>query len=171
MPSSPVTEEDGGVQAPERDLEAELGELEDRYKRARADLENYRKRSEREVERRVGEARDTINREWLEAVDSVERALRVGEPENPMFEGLRRVLEQMEAVLDRSGIERVGTVGEPFDPERHEAVGVFDTDEHADRSVIEVARSGYAAGDRVLRPAQVIVARNPARSEPGKGEG
>jgi molecular chaperone GrpE len=170
MPSSPVTE-DGTVEAPERDLEAELAELEDRFKRARADLENYRKRSEREVERRVGEARDAINREWLEAVDSVERALRLGEPENPMFEGLRRVLEQMEAVLDRYGIERVGTVGEAFDPERHEAVGVVDTDEHADRSVIEVARSGYAAGDRVLRPAQVIVARKPAPSEPGEREG
>ena len=119
----------------------------------------------------MGEARDAINREWLEAVDSVERALRLGEPENPMFEGLRRVLEQMEAVLDRYGIERVGTIGEPFDPERHEAVGVVDTDEHADRSVIEVARSGYAAGDRVLRPAQVIVARKPAPSEPGEREG
>jgi molecular chaperone GrpE len=170
MPSSPVTEE-GAVEAPERDLEAELAELEDRFKRARADLENYRKRSEREVERRVGEARDEINREWLEAVDSVERALRLGEPQNPMFEGLRRVLEQMEAVLNRHGIERVGTVGETFDGERHEAVGVVDTDEHADRSVIEVARSGYAADDRVLRPAQVIVARKPNPSEPGEREG
>jgi molecular chaperone GrpE len=170
MPSSPVTE-DGAVEAPERDLEAELAELEDRFKRARADLENYRKRSERDLERRVGEARDAINREWLEAVDSVERALRVAEPENPMFEGLRGVLEQMEAVLDRYGIERVGTVGEAFDPERHEAVGVVDTDDRADRSVVEVARSGYAAGDRVLRPAQVVVARKPVPTEPGEREG
>jgi molecular chaperone GrpE len=77
----------------------------------------------------------------------------------------------MDSVLDRSGIERVGTAGEGFDPERHEAVGVIDTDEHADRSVIDVQRSGYAAGDRVLRPAQVIVARKPAPSEPGEREG
>jgi molecular chaperone GrpE len=170
MPSSPVTEE-GSVEAQERNLEAELAELEDRFTRARADLENYRKRTERDVQRRVGEARDEINREWLQAVDSVERALRLGEPQNPMSEGLRRVLEQMEAVLNRHGIKRVGTVGEAFDPERHEAVGVVDTDDHADRSVIEVARSGYASGDRVLRPAQVIVARKPAPSEPGESEG
>jgi molecular chaperone GrpE len=88
-----------------------------------------------------------------------------------MFEGLRGVREQMESVLDRYGIERVGTVGEVFDPERHEAVGVLDSDEHADRSVVEVARSGYAAGDRVLRPAQVIVARQPAPSKHEEGEG
>jgi molecular chaperone GrpE len=169
MPSSPVT--DDGVEAPERDLEAELAQLEDRFKRARADLENYRKRSARDLERRVGEARDAINREWLEAVDSVERALRVAEPENPVFEGLRGVLEQMEAVLSRYGIERVGAVGEAFDPERHEAVAVVDTDDHADRSVVEVARSGYAAGHRVLRPAQVVVARKPVRSDPGEREG
>jgi molecular chaperone GrpE len=166
-----VTDDDGAVEAPERNFEAELADLDDRFKRARADLENYRKRSEREVERRVGEARDAVNREWLEAVDSVERALRVSDPGNALFEGLRRVLEQMNAVLERSGIERVGTVGEGFDPERHEAVGVVDTDEHADRSVIEVERSGYAAGDRVLRPARVVVARKPAPSEPGEREG
>ena len=73
MPSSPVTE-DGTVEAPERDLEAELAELDDRFKRARADLENYRKRSEREVERRVGEARDAITREWLDVPSTASSA-------------------------------------------------------------------------------------------------
>jgi molecular chaperone GrpE len=69
------------------------------------------------------------------------------------------VLEQMEAILARHGIERVGAAGERFDPDRHEAVSVVDTDEVPDRTVMEVARSGFAAGDRVIRPAQVVVAR------------
>jgi molecular chaperone GrpE len=72
-------------------------------------------------------------------------------------EGLRAVLEQMEAILARQGVERIGAAGERFDPERHEAVGVQPTTELPDRTVVEVARSGFARGDRVLRPAQVIV--------------
>lgn len=171
MPNSPVSEEDGAIDAPERDLEAEIADLDDRFKRARADLENYRKRSEREFERRVTEARDAITGDWLDVVDSVERGLRVADPENPMSEGFRHLLEQMEAILDRYGISRFGGVGEPFDPERHEAVGVRESDERPDMTVVDVARSGYAAGDRVLRPAQVVVARKPTASAPEEREG
>jgi molecular chaperone GrpE len=155
MPSSPETEELEQAQA-------ELERLDDRYKRALADLDNYRKRSGREVDRRVEESGDAMLRDWLDAVDSVERALRM-EPENPLFEGLRSVLEQMEAILDRYGVTRVGAPGEPFDPERHEAIGVVNTDELPDRSVATVARSGYAMDDRLLRPAQVIVAQREQR--------
>jgi molecular chaperone GrpE len=136
--------------------------MEDRYKRALADLDNYRKRSAREADRRVEEGREAVMRDWLEAVDSVERALRM-EPTNPLFEGLRAVLEQMEAILARHGVERVGEAGERFDPERHEAIGVQPSHEVPDGTVLEVARSGFRIGDRVLRPAEVVVSR---REEP-----
>jgi molecular chaperone GrpE len=148
-------------------LEAELSRMEDRYKRALADLDNYRKRSTREVERRVGESKEALLRDWLETVDSVERALAMQpEPENPVALGLRAVLEQMGAVLERQGVERIGAVGEHFDPERHEAVGVRATDDLPNRTVVDVTRSGYSLGDRMLRPAQVIV----SRSERSEGE-
>jgi molecular chaperone GrpE len=137
-----------------------LAGMEDRYKRAVADLDNYRKRSARDFERRVEEATDALQREWLEALDSVERALRL-EPESPLLEGLRAVLEQMEAILARRGIQRIGAPGEPFDPERHEAVGISENADVPDQTVLDVARSGFAVGDRVLRPAQVIVSRRP----------
>jgi molecular chaperone GrpE len=136
----------------------ELARLEDRYKRALADLDNYRKRAGREVERRVQEAREALLRDWLEAVDSVERALRM-DPESPVSAGLRPVLEQMEAILARQGVHRIGAPGEPFDPERHEAVAVRASDEAPDGTVLEVVRSGFMLGDRVLRAAQVVVAR------------
>jgi molecular chaperone GrpE len=155
--------EDGQIATEsQRDLEAELAQMEDRYKRALADLDNYRKRSVREADRRVEEGREAVMRDWLEAVDSVERALRM-EPTNPLFEGLRAVLEQMEAILARHGVERVGEAGEPFDPERHEAIGVQPSHEVPDGTVLEVARSGFRIGDRVLRPAEVVVSR---REEP-----
>jgi molecular chaperone GrpE len=163
MPNSPESEqqEDGAaVEAPERDLAAEVEQLEDRYKRALADLDNYRKRSAGEIQRRVTESSEALLREWLEAVDSVERALVMADPDSPVSLGLQAVLEQMEAILERQGVSRIGSPGEHFDPERHEAVAVVAASgDTPDRTIVEVARSGYALGDRVLRPAQVIVAR------------
>jgi molecular chaperone GrpE len=176
MPNSHGSEDDNQVaqqqvaeaprdeEKPQRDLEAELAQMEDRYKRALADLDNYRKRSARETERRIAESGEAQLRDWLGAVDSVERALLM-ELDNPVFEGLRRVLEQMDTILARQGVQRIGAAGEHFDPERHEAVGVRYTDEAPDRTVVDVARSGFALGDRVLRPAEVIV----SRAEPGDG--
>ncbi|HEX3362491.1 MAG TPA: nucleotide exchange factor GrpE [Solirubrobacterales bacterium] len=148
MPSSPVNEE----------------EQEERYLRALADLDNYRKRSAQEVDRRVAERADQLLFEWIEAVDSVDRALGM-QPSD----GLRSVLEQMEAILTRQGVERVGTAGERFDPELHEAISVRESDEAPDRTVLDVARSGYRNGERVLRPAQVVVSRNGDSAEGAQG--
>jgi molecular chaperone GrpE len=179
MPSSPaseggdgVTDTGRGAAAPETGPEQETqtqtelaeardrnAELEDRYKRALADLDNYRKRSGRELDRRVADARDAVLLEWLDVLDNVERALRMEEPGAPAFAGMRAVLDQMESVLGRQGVTRTGTAGEPFDPERHEAVEVRATDDVPDRTVVDVARSGFSHGDRMLRPAQVVVAR------------
>lgn len=175
MPNSPASEGDapaaeatGAVDAAElerrcAELEQRAGDLEDRYKRALADRDNYRKRTDREVARRIEEGRDALALEWLEAIDSVERAILMAEPEGPLAVGLQAVREQMEAILERQGIRRIGEKGERFDPERHDAVAVQATDNVPDNVVLEVVRSGYAAADRVLRPAQVVVAR---REEP-----
>jgi molecular chaperone GrpE len=141
---------------------AQLAETEDRYLRARADLDNYRKRAERDLERRVREQADELLRGWLEVVDSVERALVLAPQDAGLDEGLRAVLEQMQAILARHGLTRIGEVGERFDPERHDAIGVVTNRGSTADAVAEVARSGYSAGDRVLRPAQVVVARPPA---------
>jgi molecular chaperone GrpE len=142
-------------------LQEQFTQLDDRYRRSLADLDNYRKRAGREVERRIAEARAATIRDWLEVADSVERAL-VMTPEGPQREGLRAVLEQMQHVLARQGVTRLGAPGEPFDPEHHEAVGVVETTDVPDRAILDVARAGYALGDQVLRPAQVVVARAPS---------
>jgi molecular chaperone GrpE len=155
--SAPST---GGADEAPEDLSDELARIEDRYKRALADLDNYRKRATREVDRRVAEAQEAALREWLQIVDSVERAMRM-QPEGPCYEGLRAILQQMDTVLDRQGAQRIGTLGDQFDPERHEAVGVRASGEVPDRTIVEVQRSGFAQGDRVIRPAQVVVARTP----------
>jgi molecular chaperone GrpE len=169
MPSSHASEDqhqqqEQAPQSTEDAHRAELAEMEDRFKRALADLDNYRKRSARELERLVAERGDALLAEWLEVVDGVERALRQ-KPENPLYDGLRAVLDHMEATLARQGVRRIGEVGERFDPTRHEAIDVRETAEVPDRTVVDVLRSGYARGDRVLRPAQVAVARAPQQQQ------
>lgn len=141
------------------ELQAELARTQDRHRRALADLDNYRKRVERDGDRRAADARRAVLGEWLEAVDSVERALTM-EPGDP---GLGAVLEQMEAILARHGVTRMDPVGTRFDPERYEAIAVAPAANVPDHTVLEVARSGFAFDDgSVLRPALVVVARRPA---------
>jgi molecular chaperone GrpE len=165
MPSSPESEQveqDRADQEPTEREQAEQqradAELDARYRRALADLDNYRKRADREMQRRVDERTESLSREWLEAVDSVERALRSAS--GTAAEGLRAVMDQMDAILARHNVSRINALpGDRFNPELHEAVGTVSTDEYPDRTIAEVARSGYMIGGRVLRPAEVIVNR------------
>jgi molecular chaperone GrpE len=157
MPSS------RGIDIEDSPEQEELARVEDRYKRALADLENYRKRATREVERRTEEVRESTILDWLDVVDSVERAIQI-ETQGPCREGLQAVMQQIDSVLQREGVTRTGAPGEAFDPERHDAVATHATDGRAPHTVVEVPRSGFALGDRVIRPAQVVVARAPEQS-------
>jgi molecular chaperone GrpE len=158
MQSSPASEQNGPPGPGIEDLQARVDELDDRYRRALADLDNYRKRSERLTDSRVADARDRIVRDWLDAVDSVETALDMTSSDGER-EGLQAVRDQMRSILERQGVQRFGAAGERFDPDRHEAVAARDSDAVPDRSIVDVIRAGYMVGDRVLRPARVIVSR------------
>jgi molecular chaperone GrpE len=140
--------------------QAEIARLEDRLKRALADLDNFRKRTGRELDRRTAEATDAVVRDWLEVADSIDRA-QAARPEGTPDEDLRAVAEQIAATLAREGVTRSGERGEAFDPERHDAVDVRSSPDVEDRTIFDVARAGYERGGRVLRPAQVVVARRP----------
>jgi molecular chaperone GrpE len=152
--------------APTAELEAEVARLEDRFKRALADLDNYRKRSSKEIERRTTEAADALLADWLEVADSVERA-RAMDADGPLGEGLRAVGDQIEATLARQRVQRIGRPGEPFDPDRHEAVDVRPATDVPDRTIVGVVRSGYTRDGRVLRPALVVVSQRPAATGAG----
>jgi molecular chaperone GrpE len=140
------------------DLEAEVARLDDRFKRARADLDNYRKRTAKDVERLVAERTDALIGDWLEVADSVGRALAI-DSEGAVGDGLRAVRDQIESTLARQGVERVGQPGDAFDPERHEAVDVRPSTDAPDGTIAEVVRPGYTRDGRVLRPAMVAVAQ------------
>lgn len=142
------------------ELEAEVARLDDRFKRARADLDNYRKRTAKDVDRLVTERTDALIGDWLEVADSVGRALAT-DGEGAVGDGLRAVSDQIASTLARQGVERFGAIGDTFDPERHEAVDVRPAADVPDRTVVEVIRPGYVRDGRVLRPALVAVAQRP----------
>jgi molecular chaperone GrpE len=149
-----------GAPTPTAELEAEVARLEDRSLRALADLDNYRKRAAREIERRTAEATDALVADWLEVADSVERAAAALAGDR-LAEGLQAVRGQIESTLIRQGVQRFGEPGEPFDPARHEAVDVRQVDDVPDHTVVDVVRPGYERDGRVLRPAQVAVSQRP----------
>jgi molecular chaperone GrpE len=135
--------------------EAAVAELEDRWRRALADLDNLRKRYARELERE----RARVAAQWLPVIDDLDRALaHAAEDPGAVTEGVRAVRDHALAVLARLGYPRYEAVGVPFDPARHEAVKAVADAEAAPGTVVEVLRPGYGREDHWLRPAAVAVA-------------
>ncbi|GAB2856304.1 hypothetical protein GCM10027176_68300 [Actinoallomurus bryophytorum] len=151
--------------SPEEAAAARIAELEDRWRRALADLDNHRKRTARALDReRTGE-RARTSAEWLPVLDNLERALEhAGSESGAVIQGVRSVLEQARDVITRLGFPRRNDEGEPFDPARHEAVSTVAGSGAPDGTVVQVVRPGYGDGETQLRPAQVVVAK-------GRGDG
>jgi molecular chaperone GrpE len=142
----------------------DAADMEDRWRRAVADLDNLRKRYARELGRERGAERDLVTTSFLPVLDTVDRALEHADADpQSIVEGLRSLREQALAVLAGLGYRREDEVGVPFDPARHEVVGVVDADsgQVAPGAVAQVLRPGYGAPDRQLRPAAVTVAQRP----------
>jgi molecular chaperone GrpE len=146
---------------PSAEIQERLAATEDRLLRALADLDNQRKRIGREMAREREEIRAGVLADWLEVADSAERALAAfgDRADDPMFVGLAALAGQIEEALRRGGVRRFGAPGEPFDPARHEAMGTMPAGEVSPGSVAAVIRAGYELDGRLLRPAQVVVAR------------
>ncbi|HWE69970.1 MAG TPA: nucleotide exchange factor GrpE [Acidimicrobiales bacterium] len=128
--------------------------------RALADLDNQRKRFERELGRARALERAAVAGQWLPIVDDLERALDHAGPEDTaLVQGVRAVHDQAVALLARLGFPRFDDLGKPFDPNRHEAVGVAEGTT-APGTVVGVVRPGYDGPGAVLRPAGVVVSRS-----------
>ena len=153
-----ATEEPPAAQPDERD--ARLAELEDRWRRAAADLDNVRKRTAREVALVRDEERARAAAVFLPVVDGLTDALTYAKQAgDPLTDGIESIREQAVVALERLGYPRIDEVGVPFDPRIHEVVSVIDTDELAPQTVAAVARLGFGTPERLLRPASVVVTR------------
>ena len=146
--------------ASQTDSDAELAKLEDRWRRAVADLDNLRKRYARELDRERTTERSRVAGAWLPVVDNLERAIaHAGDQSDAVVEGVRSILDQALQVLEQLGYPRDAEAGVPFDPQRHEVVGVVEQRDSAPGTVVEVLRPGYGQGSSQLRPAAVVVSR------------
>jgi molecular chaperone GrpE len=139
-------------------LEAERDEHLNDLKRVAAEFENYRKRVARDQESLVARAHERLVKELLPVLDDLERALAAAEEheEAKLEEGVRLVQRELAAALQREGLAEIDTDGQ-FDPHVHEAL-LSQPSDAEEGSVIEVVQKGYTLGDRVVRPARVVVA-------------
>ena len=138
---------------------AERDEYLDLAQRVQADFENYRKRAARDQERLVAHAHERLVRELLPILDDLERALEAAErhEEAQLVEGVKLVEQSLRNALRKEGLSEIETDG-AFDPHVHEALLTQPSDDAESGSVLDVVQRGYTLGDKVVRPARVIVA-------------
>jgi molecular chaperone GrpE len=153
----------------ERDARArEAAEAQDRYLRTLADFENFRRRTGREREDWRRQAQEDLLREILPVLDNFDRALAAppaGDADQAFRTGVELIHRNFLAALERIGVRPFVAVGQPFDPMRHEAVARAERADLDDQTVVAEPVRGYLFQDRVLRPAQVVVAVRPAGGE------
>ncbi len=173
--AAPETAQDGGVAEPAEPpdlaeriagLEAALAAQREAQLRAAAEVENIRRRSQKQVSEAYGRGQRQIARELLAAIDSLELGLAASGAASveDLAEGQRAVLRQLLKALGQFGVEAVDPQGEPFNPERHEAVGLQPSDSADPQSVLSVMQKGYVMQGRLLRAARVVVCSGPLDS-------
>ncbi|MDX6582829.1 MAG: molecular chaperone GrpE [Solirubrobacterales bacterium] len=158
----PETAKDPGAEVEEdldallEDVKRERDEYLDLAQRAKADFENYRKRTAREAADAERRGKLSLARELVPSIDSLERALTVAEPGSEVARGLELVHGELIATLGRAGVVAYDPTGEPFDPAFSEAVSTRAGDGEAG-TVVETLDRGYRCDGTVLRPARVVV--------------
>lgn len=161
-PAGAAAEQTGAVSEVEfEQVKGERDQLLDRLARLQAEFDNARKRAERERAEFRDYATGNAVEQFLPVIDNFELALKSTGSAEQLRSGVDLIVKQMGEVLARMQVTPVPTVGEPFDPRVHEALGSVDRDDIPDQHVAEEIRRGYKVRDRLLRPALVRVAHNP----------
>lgn len=152
-----------------REKAGQVDGLKDRVLRAVADLENFRKRAARERQEAVQYANQSLLEKLIPALDNLDMALSAvsstqGTSMDSLKTGVEMVLVQLKGVLRDAGLEEISAQGQPFDPTWHEAVSEQESTEVPEGHVLQQLRKGYRLQQRLLRPANVVVARQPKAS-------
>ncbi len=166
----PVEETDDNIESidPTVALRAENSELKDRVLRTVAEMENLRKRTEREVNDTRSYAIAGFARDMLSATDALSRALMMLPPEardsgdattKTLIEGIEMAEREMQRLLAKHGVKPIEAEGQKFDPHRHQAMFEVPDPSKPEGTVVQVVQAGFAIGDRILRPAMVGVAK------------
>lgn len=169
-PAPEVSDENMEVDFAELESEAiaaarqEVANIRDAMLRMQAETDNTRKRLTRELERSRKMALERVMKDLLQVRDSMERGLEVDREAatvDALIEGQQLTMKILGKVMQDHHLEAVDPVGEPFDPELHEAMTVLPSADHEENTVLEVIQKGYRLHDRLIRPAMVVVSRKP----------
>jgi molecular chaperone GrpE len=161
------------------ELEAEVASLKDKWLRSVADLDNHKKRTRREIDEAVLRRTQDLLKGFLPTVDNLGRALQVAAPGSTvsaeeqltqLIKGIEMVRDEFLKALAGHGIEPVPAVGAMFDPNIHDALQQVDSEEHAPGVVVMEFEKGYTQGERLLRPARVVVAGPGSTGAPASGD-
>lgn len=158
------------------EAEAEAAALKDKWLRSVAELDNYKKRVKRDIDDAVHRAVQGLLGDFLSVGDNLERALSVVPTEAdeklaPLTKGIEMVRQEFFSALRKHGIEPVESVGHVFDPSVHDALQQMSSPEYAPGVVMLEYEKGYRRGDKLLRPARVIVAGPDSTGQKGAGSG
>lgn len=160
-------EEFEALQAALEAAEAKAQDNWDKVLRATAEAENARRRADREVAAAHKYGVERFAKELLGVRDSLELGLKSAESPDAsaesLKEGMSLTLKQLVSAMDKMSITQIDPVGQPFNPDHHEAVTMLENGDVAPNTVIEVMQKGYLLSDRLLRPAMVVVAKAPAK--------
>jgi molecular chaperone GrpE len=138
--------------------QSDVKEKNDELLRTLAEFSNYKKRLERDQVLQKANMKGDIVKRFLPAMDDMLRALQ-NAPDDPWVEGIQLIYRKMESALEAEGITKIEAEGAEFDPNFHEAVSQVPSEEHESGTVVEVLQQGYMLGERVIRPAMVLVAQ------------
>jgi molecular chaperone GrpE len=142
--------------------EKEAKEYHDRYLRQVAELENFKRRITREKDESIRFANEALVKDLIPVVDNLERAVahaKSGGNGRPLVEGVEMVLRGLFDMLAKHGVVQIAAIGQPFDPEKHEAMAHVESPTHQPNTVVEEYHKGYLLRDRLLRPSLVSVAK------------
>jgi len=160
---SPVEGEAPEVEGDLVQLQTELEAAKDQVLRAQAEMQNLRRRAERDVENAHKYALDKFVGELLPVVDNLERAIQTMNDNNDdtkaLSEGIELTLKSFQDVLARFKVEAVDPKGEVFNPEFHQAMSMLEMPDQAPNTVVDVFQKGYTLNGRLVRPAMVVVAK------------
>lgn len=157
-----------------RKVAEQAKDSDDKYLRALADLDNQRKRAIREKEELRKYANERLILEILPVIDNFELAIEAGEKTESaeqMVDGVKMILKQLREILEKEGVSSFESIGEKFDPYKHEALLAIESAEHDPYTVLEEIQKGYTMKERVIRPAKVTVSKKDLEKKEDDADG
>jgi molecular chaperone GrpE len=142
------------------DQQKQIDEYKNRWYRAQADFDNFRKRTQKEIQDIHLYAGEQLIKDILPVVDNFERAMdSIEDREGPIYKGIQLIYQQLKKVLEKYDVKEIDAQGKTFDPRFHEAVMQVESQEYENDTVIEVLQKGYLFHTKVIRPSMVKVAK------------